>query len=196
VGALPSPVFRCFAEKYDVVAVVPAGTTRHSVNLMLQRLLAERFKLVLHHDKRDFAVYALVAAKTGPKLTPSNSDTVAPATNHLPQMPQPMLDSNRGLWIMTVAEKSMQQLADELSRRLDRPVFDMTELAGAFDFTLTWAASGRIRTREGEYTPVGDGTGLTLNEAVERQLGLKLDPRKTALDVLVIGSTLKVPIEN
>jgi uncharacterized protein (TIGR03435 family) len=79
-----------------------------------------------------------------------------------------------------VGSGDVQQLADELSRRLDRPVFDMTELAGAFDFTLTWAASGRMRTREGEYIPVGDGTGQTLNEAVERQLGLKLDPRKMA----------------
>jgi len=72
-------------ERYDIVAKVPQGASKDDVKLMLQNLLADRFKLTLHREKKDLAMYALVVAKNGPKLKesppddPNAKDAVNPA---------------------------------------------------------------------------------------------------------------------
>lgn len=68
------------AQRFDIQATLPEGATEKQVPQMLQALLAERFKLVVHHDTRDQSVYALVVAKDGPKLKPSEPDPAAPQT--------------------------------------------------------------------------------------------------------------------
>src|SRR3984957_1360461 len=62
------------SERFDIVAKVPQGATKDDVKLMLQNLLAERFKLTLHREKKDLPMYALVGAKNGPKMKESPPD--------------------------------------------------------------------------------------------------------------------------
>src|ERR1700722_3983486 len=61
-------------ERFDIVAKVPQGATKDDVKLMLQNLLAERFKLTLHREKKDLPMYALVVAKRGPTMKESPPD--------------------------------------------------------------------------------------------------------------------------
>jgi uncharacterized protein (TIGR03435 family) len=66
------------AQRFDIRATLPAGTTEKQVPEMLQNLLAERFKLAVHRETRDQSIYALVVAKGGPKMKPSEPDPPAP----------------------------------------------------------------------------------------------------------------------
>ncbi len=78
-------------ERFDIVAKVPQGATKDDVKLMLQNLLADRFKLTLHREKKDMPMYALLVAKNGPKLKESPPDD--PNANDAAPAP---LDPNRG----------------------------------------------------------------------------------------------------
>jgi uncharacterized protein (TIGR03435 family) len=140
------------------------------VNLMLQSLLADRFKLQVRRDAKTVSAYALVVAKGRPKLTPSREDTGNPAT---PAPQEPTLSMSGGHWI--ARWMTMPVLANQLSAQSDigRPVSNETGLKGKYDFDFTWA-------------PSNDSPGSTLFTALEDQLGLKLEPRKSTVDTIVI----------
>jgi uncharacterized protein (TIGR03435 family) len=169
------------SERFDISAKYPPGTRRADSLLMLQRLLDERFGLRLHHESREFTVYALIVAKNGPKL-PASPDS--------------------GAYRFSVQQGhaagfalSMPMLADRLSRpafHLDRQVVDMTGLAGTFDIALSWSpdASGSDVQTDG-------AAGPSLFTALQEQLGLKLELRKNIpFDVLVVDHAEKVPGAN
>jgi uncharacterized protein (TIGR03435 family) len=84
---------------------------------------------------------------------------------------------------------STQRLADYLSRKVDRPVVDQTELKGSYDFTLDWA-------REEAKTSSTDDPGPSIFTALQEQLGLRLQPHKLAVDILVVDHAERVPTEN
>ena len=166
-------------EKHEIAANMPAGANRSQVPEMLQALLAERFHLKLHRETRKMAVYALAVGKGGLKLTA----TTAPA-------------SGRGGagWVGSVSsngrvgakDSSIAAFASLLSKATDRPVIDMTGLAGSYDFDLTYTP---------ELSATAAEAGPTLAAALE-QLGLKLEKREMQMDVLVIDGADKVPTEN
>lgn len=84
---------------------------------------------------------------------------------------------------------------------LDHPVVDMTGIEGAWDFAIFWSAKrftlgGGRGMGPGGLAPVGDSAGLTIFEAVDRQMGLKLEPEKHPLPVLVIDHVEEKPAEN
>src|SRR5207249_1401007 len=111
--------------RYDIVAKVPAGAAGDQIPAMLQTLLAERFKLTLHREKKVMPVYALVAGKSGPKLHPAG----AAAGLRFSMGP-----NGRQL----NGKVSISQLADTLSNFMDRPVLDVTEIKGVYDIDLQW----------------------------------------------------------
>lgn len=198
-----------------VTARVPNGATNEQFRLMLQNLLAERFKLAFHREKKDMPGYALVVGKGGFKL----KEAVAAEPAHLPQEDRPRTTVGRDGFVVvppgypadgvfsfrngdalfsTVAGKaSMGQVARELTRDLQKPVADATGLKGKCDFVLYWA----LELPEPPSAPGGDlpvaSTPLpTLSEALQK-LGLKLEPKKKVpADVLVIDHVEKVPTEN
>lgn len=144
-------------ERFDIVAKVPVGTTKEQVRVMWQNLLAERWKLSLHHESKMLEVDELVAAKGGPKLKTTDLDPSAPeaqAPDGPPTSP-PKLDKNGipevnapGLFMMQMIgpngpnarmiakAQTMAQLANRLGDQLNRAVVDKTGLNGKYDFAV------------------------------------------------------------
>ena len=137
--------------------------------MMVRPLLAERCKLAFHIDKKDVPVYELVIAKRGSNLHPAAADAQGASRT---------TRSSR-----TYDKISMPIFAAILSSLVDRVVVDKTGLAGDFALKFDW----------GPVDPTSDGPSLFT--ALEEQLGLKLEPRKGSVDILVIDHVER-PSEN
>jgi uncharacterized protein (TIGR03435 family) len=177
-------------EKYDLSGQPdqPGTPSLDQWKLMVQKLVADRFKLAFHRDKKELSVYALVVDKAGPKLTKNDSDP-----NGLPAL------FFRGLGILPVRNATMGEFAGTMQAGvLDRPVVDQTKLEGRYDFTLTWTPDetqfGGLGVR---VPPPADNAAAPpgLFTAIQEQLGLKLEATKLPTDVLVIDRVEK-PTEN
>jgi uncharacterized protein (TIGR03435 family) len=186
------------SERYDIAAKLPAGAPKDQIPTMLQTLLADRFKLALHRETKVLPVYALVVGKSGPKL------------HHA--------DAEGGLRVMMgpkghkmTGSVSIARLADTLSTFMDRPVLDMTELKGNFDIDLDWTADGPaggpgfFGPGGGGRPPEGGGEGKAAPDspdapsiftAVQEKLGLRLEGRKSPVEILIIDHAERVPTEN
>lgn len=165
------------SEDFDISARFPLGTSDSQVLLMLQRLLDERFKLKLHRESREFSAYALVVDKRGSKLLATAS-------------PGPYRFSVRAGHAVG-ASLSMAQFADRLSRQVDRQVIDFTGLTGQYDLTLDFKPE-----TESAQSPDTGSDRPSIFSALPEQLGLRLEPRRVALDVLVVDAAAKVPVDN
>jgi uncharacterized protein (TIGR03435 family) len=171
---------------------------------MLRQLITERFQLKSHYEERPVTAYTLVA--DNPKMTkadPSNRTGFreGPAPGQRDQRNQIMTR------MVTVRNMSMSQFAEDLQRiaggYIRVPVEDQTKLDGSYDFTLTFSPIGLLnapgRGAGGGGATVGDASdpsgGLSLFDAVNRQLGLKLEMRKRPMRVLVIDSIQEKPID-
>lgn len=159
----------------------------------LQALLADRFKLALHHQSKELPSYALVVGENGSKLQPSKfadyPDTaVGPDGKGIHRM---MMQLGGGQVRAIGAQKSsMAELAKQLSMQLGKNVVDKTGMTGQYDFNLQWseaAANSEAATNsDGASNDGVPATGPSLFDAIQEQLGLKLVPQKGPLDVLVI----------
>jgi uncharacterized protein (TIGR03435 family) len=154
--------------RYDINAKIPAGSSKEQVRTMLQNLLAERFKLTYHFDKKEMQVYELVVGKNGVKMKPSPPEDPPPAAGASgpatppadgvrfnPQMGPdgfPILPARRnsssismmgnGGTRISTNDATMQSIAMFLSNQLGRPVTDNTGLSGKFDYVLTFSREG------------------------------------------------------
>jgi uncharacterized protein (TIGR03435 family) len=169
------------AKNFDIQARFPPDTPRLKFLQMFQRLLEERFSMVLHREPREFSVLALVPGKKRnegltlrPAAAPGGSYRFRAMNGH--------------------ATGSSISMAGRLSRPdfgLDRPVLDLTGLEGTFDLTLDWKPE---HVQDGAATDSGSDASIFV--AIEEQLGLKLERRKISLDVLVVDRINKAPTEN
>lgn len=150
-------------EYFDIVAKLPSGASQDDVRRMLQNLLAERFRLTLHHETREASGYALAVGRAGPQLRESAPAPAEPEGEvvHLssrrtavdregflilPPSQKPnivALPAKGGVSRVTAARATMALFCGFLSRQLQRPVVDETRLAGAYDFHLAFATSRR-----------------------------------------------------
>jgi uncharacterized protein (TIGR03435 family) len=170
------------SERFDIVAKFPPHKGKNELGPRLQRLLAERFKLAVHRETREFPVYALVPGKNGPKLK-AVEDTGSHNTN-----------STRGH--LTGQQMTMARLGEFLSRQMERPVVDLTKLPGVYDLTLDWVPEEALKAGA-DSKPAGDAPpGPDLLTALQQQLGLKLQPQKAPLELIVIDHAERVPVEN
>jgi uncharacterized protein (TIGR03435 family) len=176
------------------------------LGLMVQSLLADRFKLVLHYETRELPVYALVVAKNGPKLreSPVTPDDLAPpnpaAVMVGPDGPQARHSFRmNGSGELSVIAQSLDRFADLLAHQTGRPVLNKTGLKGDYDFTLKWTPDqGRGQMpggTPGDVAPPSDANGPTIFTALQEQLGLKLESQKGPVDTLVIDHAER-PTEN
>jgi uncharacterized protein (TIGR03435 family) len=175
-------------EGYDISAKIPSGTTPAQYKLMLQTLLAERFHLALHHESRRQATYSLLVAKGGNKMQLSSPTTAPPDGT---AAPYPLTTTTDGYQVHVTAKgATAQQLAGFLSTKLgvEGPVANETDLTGTYDFKLDFT-----------YEPAalaGVDNAVSLFTALESQLGLKLETKKSQVDTLVVDHTEKTPTEN
>ena len=195
-------------ENFDVEARGPAATTQDQARLMLQSLLADRFKLAIHFETRQLPVFALVLekpGKTGPQLRSrpeGQSCDPAPGSETLSLAnDDPGLGSVRcGNWMIhmepdhehaVARDVGMAYLAGNVlpaltgigGQSLERSIVDRTGLTGEFDVTVDfWRQTGASTAGESQ-PPI---QGPTILEALKDQLGLKLEPAVGPVDVLVI----------
>lgn len=174
-------------DKYDLTAVPDkeGAPSNQQWKSMLQKLLADRFQLVFHHDKKELAVYILSVAKGGPKnLTKSDSLTDGFS---VPIRPVP------GGFSMPIHNAQMTDFTGFALQGavLDRPVLDQTGIKGRYDFTLTWAPLGTEFGGRLPPPPPADNPPPGLFTAIQEQLGLKLDAVKAPADVMVIDKAEK-----
>jgi uncharacterized protein (TIGR03435 family) len=178
------------------------------LRLMLQSMLADRFKLTLHHETKELPVYALVVAKNGPKLhetadTPGDSTPPGPmGPSGGPPLKGRMMINGRGE--LTVNGVALARFADVLSRQIGHIVVDKTGLKGNYDFTLKWTPDeGQMPGGPGggpggpprDAAPPPDASGPSIFTALQEQLGLKLESQKGPVDTLVIDHVER-PSEN
>ncbi|HUP03109.1 MAG TPA: TIGR03435 family protein [Bryobacteraceae bacterium] len=209
------------AARYDVDAKLPAGGSRAQVPDMLQSLLADRFQLKIHRENRDMPIYALVVS--GPakfkEVPPDPGDPPTPTAGDVLNVA--VSGGRQGVSFnyghgssfafgdnkFEAKKVTMVMCADALSRFLDRPVVDMTNLAGLYDFTLPLseedsrallirsAVSAGVQLPPQALQLLEGNTDASLFSAVH-DVGLKLDPRKTPLEAIVVDSVLKTPTDN
>ena len=194
------------SERYNIDAkastefqFTPGGPPKDML-LMLRSLLEERFKLVAHRETREMPIFELVVARKdgrlGPGLHKSSIDCdamFAAAQNGVPPPPrqpnEPPPCRLMGGPARTIASGvMMQQLAANLSNHLGRFVIDKTGLTGRFDFNIGWAPDRLPTTAPPPGTPPVDPNGPSLVTALQEQLGLKVQPAKGPVEVLVIDS--------
>jgi len=192
------------ADRFDIQARAPVGTTKDQMRLMMQSLLADRFHLKAHFETRETKIYALELVKpgmTGPKLQPhTENPPCADASNPFsssngslistPEGFPTRCDSPVGFANPTGAgyggrNVTMQMFAQDLviapgSPAMDRPVFDQTGLTGQYDFIMKYSPQWNATA-----PPPGD-TGPTFLEALQDQLGLRLESAKAPVNVLVV----------
>jgi uncharacterized protein (TIGR03435 family) len=152
---------------FDIRARLPAGASGSDVPAMLRQMLEERFRLAVEREKKKIPVFALVVAKGGHKMR------VAAGS-----------DGGYGGGVRRIDGRgvTMATFAKLLSSRVaERPVIDATGLGGKFIFSLTWGS---------------EEDGPSIYTALEEQLGLKLEARRMAAEVITVKRAERIPIGN
>jgi uncharacterized protein (TIGR03435 family) len=165
---------------FQIDATMPADTTEDQFRAMMQHLLTDRFKLQFHRETKEVAAYSLAVAKNGPKMkeTPGVSDP-----------PRDMIRTLADRTEMTVHQTTMERLAGFLASQLGGPVTDATGLTGKYEFTLNFSKPGAAAASDADTPP-------DVFSAVQSQLGLKLEPKKGTVQLMVIDHIEKKPTEN
>ncbi len=180
---------------YSVEAVSHHGTTPADFQLMLQHLLADRFALTTHRDTKEVAGFELVVAKGGSKLKASVIDPDKPNMHGETRV-------TNGVAHSTWREYSMNEVAAALRNELgmsivngvlQRPrLINNTGIEGKFDITLDYAPARMRPTAPDDPGPAAP----TIFTAMEQQAGLKLNPTKTRVDVIVVDHAERIPTAN
>jgi uncharacterized protein (TIGR03435 family) len=174
--------------RFDVIAKTPAGTTPENLKPMLQDLLADRFKLGVHKETKAVPSIVLAMGSAKPTLAEANGAGDSGCHNR-PQMAQP----GKVPYAMVVCQNmTMQAFAFALrglgGPYMTGPVVDQTGLKGTWNFTLAWTARAQLAQAGPE--------GVTIFEAVEQQLGLKLEQKDVPRTVMVVDKVNERPSEN
>jgi uncharacterized protein (TIGR03435 family) len=191
-------------DHFDIEAKASGDLTRSQLPAVLRMLLVDRFKLVVHHETKELPTYALVLARAdgrlGPRLRRSDVDCSDPRN-----APPPAADGTpscgfrnfpgKATGRVTMSDLAQRMLINALDDR--RPVEDRTGLVGTFDFDLEWTPDRPAPPRPAEAPPAPpiDPNGASIFTALREQLGLKLEPQKGPIDILVVDNA-EHPTEN
>jgi uncharacterized protein (TIGR03435 family) len=164
---------------YDVAARAEDGTTptRDEFRKMLQTLLVERFNFKFHREQKEMPVYAMIVEKGGPKFKESANDEVFAAYHGV----------NGRNQNLSASHLTMESLANEIGNTffVNRPVIDRTGLSGTYDFKIE-------ATPEFRHNRDPQPEDISVFSAIREQLGLKLDPQKANIAVLIVDHIEKV----
>jgi len=165
---------------YDLVAKAEgdAPLTRNQFRPMMQALLAERFKLQIHHEMREMPVYAVVVAKSGPKFKASADDAKKSAQTG------PVGGRDGRNTQVNLTKATIDQLIDMIENLpgLDRPLVNKTGLTGTYDMKLVYTPDTMKDSDPGD---------ISIFMAVQEQLGLKLESQKAMFDFVVVDHAEK-----
>jgi uncharacterized protein (TIGR03435 family) len=170
---------------YELIAKVPGGSTSSQIPVMLRDLLAKRFKLTTHMENRPRTVYALVVDKDGPKVKKTEKDSAPIGKTGGNRI----IIGRKGGFLKGVM--TMQVLTRSLSRQGYGPIIDATGLEGEYYIDLSWAPNS-----VDQGVPAAAGTSPDLFTAVRESLGLRLEQRKTPIEVLIVDHIERVPTAN
>lgn len=160
--------------RFNIEGKFPAAVDQADrVPEMLQSMLEDRFKLSAHKESKAASAYVLVAAKGGAKLKPSTDDK-----------PTGFRTTSGGARSRLTGKADMATFAELLSNLEDRPVVDMTGISGVYEFDLEWSAENSVNDIP------------SLPTVLQEKLGLRLESRKTNVDIYVIDHISRVPSEN
>jgi uncharacterized protein (TIGR03435 family) len=164
--------------RYDIVAKAPAAATSEQLRLMVRTLLADRFKLAFHRETKEMPAYVVTVAKGGHKMTPSEGDGE-----------MQMKPTGKGL-IVAITHVTLAQLSEMASSPLQAVVIDQSGLTGAWDFTLD--VSSFVMTQ-----PAGIDDAISMIvQALNQQVGIKIEQKKAPAELLIVDHAEKVPVEN
>jgi uncharacterized protein (TIGR03435 family) len=175
-------------DRYNIAATIGQEgiPSPQQLRTMIRKLLASRFKLALHHDKREMDAYVLTTASGGAKLTAAKETGPLPGIGFRPGTGGVALGVQNG----TVAEFAgfLQSIV------LDRPVVDRTGVTGRFDFTVTFTPDASEFNGHAPKLPPRPATvaaAPSLTDALAQQLGLTMSAEKTAVDAIVVDRAEK-----
>ena len=162
--------------RYDIIANAP-GASENQMRLMLQTLLIDRFQMKVHRETKNLDVYALLPGKGSPKVKVATPDE------------QTSLGAAPGSGAM-FTKQPISRLTFMLTRRMDRPVIDLTGLKGLYDFTLDLSGLGF------NGNPPQDTSAPSIFTTVQENLGLRLEAQKAPIQMLIVDHAEKVPTAN
>jgi uncharacterized protein (TIGR03435 family) len=200
---------------YEISAKLRPETTKEEFRDMIRNLLTDRFKLEFHWSKKEMAMYDLVVAKGRPKLKESvdkpasDGNDDAPGrgaggrgaqvdADGYPNLPKDcsgcMAINAAGKARYQATKEPVKDFADMIGSQLGMPVHDETGLTGKYDITLSWSSGGGIDRRSD--ADAGADPGVTIEAAVQQQLGLNLVSKKGFVDIIVVDKAERSPAEN
>jgi len=170
-------------DRFDIAGKSPQGVPDSELKPMLQALLKDRFQLVAHVETREMPVYYLMVAKGGVKMA------VYPAAGGGPK--NPANDPNMRGFPMTRGTATTAQLADTMAFLVNRPVIDKTGLTERYNYFLSFAP---LSPQTGDGVPQFGPPDIFT--AVQKQMGLKFEPGKDQVEVVVVNHMEQIPTEN
>jgi uncharacterized protein (TIGR03435 family) len=192
------------AQTADLLKTLSADQARAARQHMLQALLADRFKLTIHHETRQFPIYKLIVAKGGSKLHEAKAGDDYASGLQGPDGKSGgkgtmRVGDDSGAIVMTAQGISIDRLVAQISGQLGSQVHNETGLKGDYDITLRYTSEDmRMEAPNpsgGGNVSQSDNNGISLFAALEDQLGLKLESQKGPVDVIVIDH-VEPPSEN
>ena len=203
---------------FNITAKIPAGVAVDQVPAMLQSLLTERFHLAVHREDRNQAVYALVVAKGGIRFKEVSAPAEEPEPTGDQSVQTPVGEmkmsgsgasrelSGSGVRMkvagagMHIEVSQTAKLAALLGADADRPVLDKTELKGSYQIGFDILDGASCSSAGAGASQIGmapdPGTCNPEFDAVERQLGLRVEPQKASIPIIIIDRMDKTPTEN
>jgi uncharacterized protein (TIGR03435 family) len=176
-------------DRFDVIASAPPATSQETIKLMLQTLLADRFKLAVHTDSKSLPTFALTVGPGGKPKMKESDGSGNPGCRPQPQNPQPgVIPYAVAVCQNMTMEAFAQNLRGMAGAYITSPVTDLTGLKGTWDFELKWTARALLAQAGSD--------GISLFDAVDKQLGLKLALENVSTSAIIVDSVNQKPTDN
>jgi uncharacterized protein (TIGR03435 family) len=198
-------------KRYDIVASIPPGTDKEQFNAMVRELLADRFGLRFHRQPTEFNAYKLAVSSRGAKLQETTFKSDDPPKDQRRVYPDGIrMFAGHVTWVpvngrivLAAGKTPLRELVNFLESALEGPVTDATGLTGEYDIRMEFSPEGlrgdglppRAAPNSNSANSASD-PAPNIFQALEQQLGLKLEKSKELLDVLVVDQVNEVPTGN